>query len=210
MPTIGCSNRWEGPVLVKQPTASASPRVSVNPRTHHALNVSSVVDGHLWDLAEWQGMLFGRREGGLPFMALVFEDADAGRRIVARWRERFGGRDLAERIYVAVVKGVSAAEPSHYTVLITSSVDPSRDEATGGTTAYVGRYLTMTPSTSDNLDAFLRHFRVAGAYELAVAKVDSKTGMPTVAPGVVKRRLPVCGLEDIGPNDPEAMLLGNG
>ena len=192
-PTLNVPHGWDPP----KPQGS--------PPAHQALNVSSVVDVHLWDKAGWRGILFGIRNG-VPLLALAFEDCNAGDKIIARWRERFGARDRHETIYVAVVTGVSDAEPANYTVLITSRVDPSRDNATGGTTMYLGRHLTMTPRTSVNLDAFLRTYEAVGIYELATAKMDGKTAEPVIGRGILKRHLSVRRLQEIEPDDPEAML----
>ena len=181
------------------------PKPQGSPPAHQALNVSSVVDVHLWDKAGWRGILFGIRNG-VPLLALAFEDCDAGDKLIARWRERFGAQDRHETIYVAVVTGVSDAEPANYTVLITSRVYPSRDNATGGTTMYLGRHLTMTPRTSVNLDAFLRTYEAVGIYELATAKMDGKTAEPVIGRGILKRHLSVRRLQEIEPDDPEAML----
>jgi hypothetical protein len=82
--------------------------------------VRSVIDVHLWNRAGWHGAAFlGFHPGLPPELALLFTDREAAGKIFSHWRERFGGEDRAEEIYLAIIRGISLQNPAHYRVFIT-------------------------------------------------------------------------------------------
>ena len=67
--------------------------------SHRTTLVSSVIDVHLWDRADWRGTGFFLYEASsLPVFALLFANREAATQIFNRWRERFGSQDRDEII----------------------------------------------------------------------------------------------------------------
>lgn len=78
----------------------------------------------------------------------MFTDAQAGRRIFERWRERFGHVDTDEDICIGIIRKPVSAEPAHYGVFLTSN--PTADV---GPAAFASRTHHLRPvDTSTCLD----------------------------------------------------------
>ena len=139
-------------------------------------------------------------------IALMFEDETAARAIFERWRERFGADDANDDIYIAVVHDVDPANPSHYTMMVTSRVERSAFVDTEHLMVST-RTNTMTPETSENLDLFLAHFTKAGHFELMPAVQKNGDWQPLFDLGIKKRALSVMNADDIGREHIEFMAL---
>lgn len=178
-------------------------------KDHRDLNVRSIIDIHLWDRAGWTGTAFA--DWGPPYppaIALLFTDADAGRKIFERWRERFGRIDEKDDIYLAIVRGISAENPAHYRVLITSRLPPEDDLPTGQRFVIACRMNTMHAQSDVNLVRFLEAYGRAGNYALLPAVWKGK-GEPELLSdlAILKRKLSVKAASEIGDNDIEVIAL---
>jgi len=179
-------------------------------KDHRDLSVRSIIDIHLWDRAGWTGTAFA--DWGPPYppaIALLFTDSDAGRKIFERWRERFGRIDEQDDIYLAIVRGISAENPAHYRVMITSRLQPE-DELPGGQLFMVAcRMNTMHAESDVNLVRFLQAHGRAGRYALLPAVWKGK-GEPELLSdlAILKRKLSVKAASEIGDKDIEVMALG--
>jgi hypothetical protein len=179
-------------------------------KDHRDFSVRSIIDIHLWDRAGWTGTAFA--DSGItypPAIALLFTDADAGRKIFERWHERFGRIDKQDDIYLAIVRGISADNPAHYRVLITSRLE-SKDELPSGQQLIVAsRINTMHAESDFNLSRFLEAYGRAGGYALLPA-VWKGAGEPELLSdlAILKRKLSVKAASEIGENDIEMMALG--
>lgn len=174
---------------------------------HRDMKVHSVIDIHLWDRAGWMGTAYGIINPKTPpFMALLFKDKDAARKIFERWRERFGEEDKEEGIHIGVVRQFSAADPAHYGMVITSRIPDDRADSRLDMLAI--RMQTMEPSDDANLLAFLDLYKRAGAYLLMPATV-AHGKVPQFIDGLhlVKRSLHVKIAADVGTDDPESVFL---
>ena len=178
--------------------------------SHRTVNVSSVIDVHLWDRANWRGAgFFVFDANSPPIIALLFGNRESAEKIFNRWRERFGPRDIDEVIHLAIIKGVSTANPLHYEVLVTSSLPNETERRFDGLTMYMGRHLTVTPETSTNLDRFLEQYQRVATYLLAPAILKDMEAEPIVDLGILKHHLSVRNYDDIGPHDIEAIVFPN-
>lgn len=170
----------------------------------------SVIDIRLWNRARWTGTGFtGSGLNHPPALALLFTGGEAARKIFERWRERFGPVDEQNEIYVAVVRGISAKEPTHYRVLITSRLRPDLEIASREQLLIASRIQTMQPASDTNLTKFLEIYRQAGAYLLAPA-IWKGEGEPEFLfdVAILKRDLTVKAASEVGEHDTEAIALG--
>ena len=178
--------------------------------SHRTVDVSSVIDVHLWDRANWCGTGFFVFDANTPpIIALLFSNQDSAIKIFERWRERFGQRDIDEVIHLAIIRGVSAVNPSHYEVLVTSSLPSETERRFDNLMMHVGRHMTVTPETSTNLERFLEQYQRIGTYLLLSAILKGSEAKPIVDLGILKNHLSVRNYNDIEPNDIEAMVFPN-
>lgn len=176
--------------------------------THRSMSVTSVVDMPLWDEAVWRGAGYlglGPKEP--PVVLLLFENRQAAERIFARWRSRFGRFDENEAIHLAVIRGVSREAPHAYVCLVTSSPAIDDQMPTGDASVLVGRHIEIDPETPAHLGTFIKIFRLKGCYLLAPAVFRDGQAEPLLNHAILKRRFVVKHVDDVGPNDIEAMAL---
>lgn len=112
----------------------------------------------LWDDAGWRGCGFVYDQSGMtpPIFGLAFGNLDKGKSITAEWRPKDRADNPKVRIYI--VKGIDAANPTHYRVCI-SPVFSHNTESEQRHVATMCRKHTMTPSTNENLSRFEEQYR---------------------------------------------------
>lgn len=179
------------------------------PKNHRDLGVRSVIDLHLWNRAGWTGAAFADWGAAYPpAIALMFTDEDAARKIFQRWRERFGEIDKDGDIYIAIVRGISAENPAHYRVLITSRL-PSEDKRSGNRSLMVAsRIQTMHAESDANLVRFLDAYGRSQAFLLLPAILRSGSSPQFLLElAILKRKLSVKNASEVGEHDIEMMAL---
>ena len=142
-----------------RPKPAGQPDFAI-PKNHKKLDVRSVIDLPTWDKAVWKGcgyLQIGHEPP--PFIALLFEDADAGCKIFERWRARFGGRDENDEIAISIIRNLPGRNPHHYIVLIGSSLSSGGNPDAPRVFATAMRFQEMMPTSSENLERFLAGYR---------------------------------------------------
>lgn len=191
--------------------AEEEPKTSkrVAPTNHKQLGVKSVIDVPTWDAAIWRGCGYLQMGHDLPpLMALLFENGEAGRKIFARWHDRFGDKDLNEEIAISIIRDLPGQSPHHYLVQITSSV--SGDERPDVMLSVPMRSHEMMPAHSENLDRFLDAYRRFGVYAIMPGVLpDTPSARPEFAfdLAIEKRALSVRQAAGITRNEPEFVAL---
>lgn len=176
---------------------------------HRDVQVRSVIDVHLWDRAGWSGTAYGSiGPAAPPFLALMFRDEAAATKIFQRWRDRFGERDDAEEIYIGIIRQYSAEHPTHYGMVLTSTMPLGFSNVSYSTV--VSRSQTMEPTDDINLSRFLSDYQRAGAYLLMPMMLTADQSQPKLLKElfVLKRALHVKLAAEVRANDPENMFLG--
>jgi hypothetical protein len=175
-------------------------------KNHRSMGVSSVVDLRAWDQAGWRGC--GYLQMGYlrsPYMALLFDDAAAARKIFERWRVRFGEVDASEEIAISIIRHLPEANPHHYCVQITSKYPrSSKDKVKKPVLATCS--MAMEPANSENLDRFLAEYRRFGAYYLlpAVGMTNPEFFFDLM---IMKRSLTVKSASEVCEHDIESLAL---
>jgi hypothetical protein len=146
-------------------------------RKHTERRVLSPINVPIWDQAGWGGTLYGWSGSAPPFMGLMFRNMEAASRIFAEWSARFGQTDKDDDLRIAIITGITKANPTHYAVIVGPNIDRiERTLGTSKTFVLVSRVNRMTPETNKNLDAFLKEFDKCGAYYLMPVKLPDKPG----------------------------------
>ncbi|MEF8712172.1 MAG: hypothetical protein V5B39_01120 [Accumulibacter sp.] len=142
---------------------------------HTERQVLSPINVPIWDQAGWGGTLYGWSGSAPPVMGLMFRNMEAASRIFAEWSARFGQADMDDYLRIAIITGVSKANPTHYAVIVGPNIDRiERMPGTSKTFTLVSRVNWMTPETTKNLDGFLKEFDKYGAFYLMPVKLPDK------------------------------------
>ena len=179
------------------------------PRDHRAFGVRSIIDIHAWDLARWKGAAYLQiGPSRPPCIAFLFENEEGGRRVFERWRNRFGNDDREEEIYLSIIRQLPDQSEHHYCFLISSKPPEIRSVERRQMFAMAIRHMVMEPTSSVNLDQFLKSFEHFGEFYLLPAFLRGAT-QPEFAfdLAIRKRNLTVKRAADVSENDIEWVTL---
>jgi hypothetical protein len=144
--------------------------------------------------------------GGVPVLAFAFEDGQAGQAIFRDWRDRWGNEDKNDVLRLAIIRGVSRQNPAEYAVVVGPNLRHLEGQE-GKTFTLVSRINRMMPTSTANLDAFLREYHKVGAFLLAPAQLSTNTPTPFIQLAIAKQRLEIRQAWEIGENDPDFSAL---
>lgn len=171
-------------------------------QTHSGRRIISPIDIPLWNQAKWRAVFyfFDPSQAPLPVFCLGYIEKEAARKIFSGWQKQFGKHDRNNEIRVVILRGILRSKPAAYRVFITGNV---RSAGSTDIIVSVGRHQTMTPSTTENLDTFLKAITGSGSYLLAPAHFVSGDQFPDVGLGVAIRKDEIIVRQawEIGPHD---------
>ena len=169
------------------------------------LQTISLIHLLLWDQAGWSGTAFARSpdSSGPPFLAFLFEDSNVGAQIFAGWRKDLGEDDPDEQLRVTIIRGINKNNPYKYRILIGPDIT-SRSDIKYAFLTY--RMNTMTPSSNENITAFLEAYESFGGYILTHAFRATASSEPVFVweDQIAKSELHVREAWEIGRNDLDA------
>jgi hypothetical protein len=153
---------------------------------HSDRRVVSLINLPLWDKAGWKGAGFivHPDPGVPPILALLFQDKDSGTGIFAEWRHDIGPRDEAGSLRITIITGIDRKNPAHYRMIVGSN-DGWKTLTSGSHVVMISRVLTVTPTSTENLDRFLGRYKETGKYLLAPGHVQLGQTVPTVNYGLM-------------------------
>jgi len=172
---------------------------------HSEIESVSLIRTALWDRAKWAGTAFiGAEDDSMPpLLAPIFGGAEAAGEIFRHLVSELGTRDEAEKLRISIIRGVSRARPLAYRVVIGSNPDLARPGPGRRLVVMGARIHTMEPTSSENLDRFLRSHARFGFYGLAYCVFDSNPAEPWLVTRdvIAKRELHVRQAWEVGPDD---------
>lgn len=151
---------------------------------HRELKVVSLIQASLWDQAGWRGLGFQTCEGEIPLLMFGFENAAVGQKIFGNIAKSIGENDLNNALRIVLIRGIDKQNPAHYRVAVTSNIDRSEDGFSKVQTA-LSRIHTMTPSTSENIERFVRDYEVHKKCHIATSDVKGNPVSHLITSGVV-------------------------
>ncbi|WP_166415953.1 hypothetical protein [Cochlodiniinecator piscidefendens] len=199
----------------KKDVESDIPDIFSPPRKHSELSVSSVINTHLWDQAGWGGVLYahsGPMDTQPPLLGLSFESKEMASSIFKEWNEKFGRKDVEDRIRISIIRGIDADNRHHYRAHVTQSIDPERNVAEERKMVVsVSRLNTMEPDSSTNLDGFLEQFEKFGMFFLVPAVISASGREPELllSQSILRRNLHIRQAWEIEENDPDFVAIRN-
>jgi hypothetical protein len=190
-------------------------------KTDVSMYVSMPIDPQLWDEAKWRGTFVLIYEKGPPALGLGFLNESAARKIFEQWHRRYGASDTFEELRVSIVEGDVKGEPPGYTVHVGADIENTirRYREAGltvrGTDAFmtVSRINRMNPRPgSKYIEMFKQAYRLHKTYLLipVVMKPDGSEPRPILDLGIHKNAVHFRRVEEIGPYDEDAAVLGSG
>jgi hypothetical protein len=171
----------------------------------------SLIRESLWNEAKWLGVAFPAEDGDTapPILGLVFQNGRPATAIFQAWRRDLGEKDQNEQLYISIIQGISAQEPSAYRVLIGANPLAALQDRTVKYLFMVYRINTMEPSSPENLQRFLRSYEDHRGYILAPAVLPKGEAQPHLGLhlGIEKSELHVKLAWQVGRHDPEVPAI---
>jgi len=180
------------------------------PQRHDDIEIVSMINLPAWDAARWRGVFFATPLDvpQTPVIALMFEDGDAGRRILRGWQRELGDNDAHELLSVTIVTGVDCEHPFYYRMAISTNWQAHMESMAAGTTVIAAtRSLEMTPDSPDNLNRFLASYEHAGCYEVGAATFTADGPVLFDDVLLLKRELRIVSAWEVGRHDPVGVAL---
>jgi hypothetical protein len=205
--------RSNGPEEEMKPGDGLPPAemMDTSQRKHNQRKVLSPILVSEWDKARWGGTCYGWDERQPPFIALMFRDINAGKRIFSEWHDRWGRKDAEDALRVTIVTGIEKSNPHHYAIILGPNIDHiTEDLRRGDTVSMVSRINRMTPTTSENLTNFLKTFDKVGAFYLMPAQLPTGSRNAPVVEynfSLLKEHLHIRPAWKIGENDHDIVAL---
>ena len=185
--------------------------LDVDKLKHKDRRVISLINIPLWDKADWQAALYAvpPELDYPPYLGLGFRDAEAARAIFRGLHNKLGMIDRDEQLRVSIITGVDKNNPSHYMVVIGSSL---KNDWQSSHVVMVSKMRLMVPPDSRNLDRFLRRYERIGKYLLLPAHYEHEEAEPTLFDelAISKQELHVRAAWQIGEHDTDTCALLEG
>lgn len=169
---------------------------------HDEIKNISIIRQHLWDKADWKGVLYYVPPDAPPILGLMFGSKKISEAIFKDWIETFSKEDKNETIRLSILRGISRKHPAWYRAVISTNLEST---SLKGNVVNVARMHTMNPESTDNLDRFSDSFNKFGFYLLAPAYVKTKVTYPEldISLGIIKRSFNDRNAWQVGLNDPD-------
>lgn len=152
--------------------------------THRELKVVSIIQESLWNQAGWKGLGFQTCESEIPVLMFAFENVAVGHKIFENIAKTIGEKDHSNALRIALIRGINRQNAAHYRVAVTSNLDRS-DDGTSKVQTALSRLHTMTPSSSENIDRFLKDYEVHKRCHVATVNSKGKLVSHLITSGVV-------------------------
>jgi hypothetical protein len=179
---------------------------------HNQMRTISLIREALWNEASWIGTAFETcpDNGSQPVLALLFKNRTPAEKIFALWRSELGPRDKDNKLRVAIIRGVSKANPHVYRVLLGSDLAAGFSHLDATRVVMVARVNTMEPSSNENLKRFLDSYEVCKSYILSFGFREGQHLAMASENQLLKQQLVVREAWEIGPNDIDVVAIRDG
>jgi len=185
--------------------------------TNDGFALTSLVITHLWDEADWKGVVYGVDPNGAnpPFLGILFKNATPGRQIFDDWLHRFGSFDEFDEIRIAIIEGDIPGKGSGYTVTIGSDIEGiiSRAKQEGQDVdvryiATVTRSHRLNPQPdSQFLPGFKKAFQRFNEYLLLPAFGSQTQPQPDFKYAIRKRKINFRKAGDVNEKDMDSIIF---
>ncbi|WP_077338581.1 hypothetical protein [Pseudocolwellia agarivorans] len=174
--------------------------------SHNDMKIQNLIKTRLWDRTVWGGTGFSIHQDGTPELMLLFEDDKAAQLIFEDLIREVGHEDHSNRMKISIIRNIDQKSPSHYRICISErfNFDTSKRVQMNA------RKMTMTPTTTENLDRFLANYNTCKNYLVSYAVIKNGNILPPSSKkiSIIKKfDIKIIDAWEIGPNDIEIMVL---
>ena len=156
-----------------------------------------IIDRPAWVAANCGGIAFLTPANGPPGLGFIFQDAAAAIHIFEGWRRRFGERDEAEMLRVAIIEGDILGKQSGYTLTIGPNLEAivARAVPSGGLSVDITklggwlRRMDTPPTGSPHLQTFKQMYAARREYALTPVVLANGGLEPLYQHQIIKRQL---------------------
>ena len=178
---------------------------------HKHRRVYSLINLPLWDKAKWKAAayLFFPERDWPPYLALGFNNPEAGKSIFKGWLDLLGRVDQNEALKVSIISGIDKGYPASYKIVIGTNPQVAHNDPSSSHYVVVSRICRMDPPDSRNVNNFRERFEEFGKYILMPAHYLSPETEPTpfFEWGLVKSEVRFRSAWEIGENDPDVVAI---
>ena len=185
---------------------------------HQDRKIFSLINNPLWDRAGWSGTLYmyppdalssSVPEGFVPGIALGFKDVEAGKLIFNQWHIELGQEDVEEKLRVSIITGINKYHPFSYKVIIGINPNVMLKYKSITHSIFISRINEMVPTSSQNIDIFIKLFKAAGKFILMPGMFSEAGKEVKIFPelAILKKEIRFVSAWQIGEHDVEIMAL---
>ena len=164
--------------LIAESGSTATKDFDTDNYKHTDLKTSSIINISLWDRAGWSGMVYmydAEDPNVMPLVGFGFKDIEAGKAIFRGWRKKLGKHDDDEQIRISFITGIDKQKPASYKVMVSSNPSVVPQKPSNRFFTLVSRFQRMDPSSTENLDTFLKNFKRIEKYAMVPVRYISDT-----------------------------------
>jgi len=149
---------------------------------HSARHVSSIINQALWDKAKWNAVAYvwSSDLDEPPYIALGFQNGDAGKAIFRDLIDKLGPDDKQNRLRISIITGLNKAFPNKYGVVIGSNLPNDGAFESGRELISISRVHHMDNTNPLNLKMFKERFDRAGRFWLMAAHWPNEQTPPVL------------------------------
>ena len=176
---------------------------------HSEIQTISIIRETYWNDAKWFGVVYAvdQNAKSLPVLGILYENIEAGRKIFAAWKKKFGNRDNQEQIRVTIMRGIDRDNIHNYRVAVGSNIKQPEEQGPKFVVS-VSRLHTMTPQSSQNLGNFIRAYKAFGSYLLAPSYITEDRLLEIIFEfGITKREINIREAWNVGVNDIDSVAI---
>lgn len=175
---------------------------------HSARRVSSLINQALWNKAKWRAVLYiwSSDPEEPPYLALGFQDGNAGKAIFRELIEKLGYDDKQNRLRVSIITGINKAFPNKYGVVIGSNLP----NGGGREIISISRVHHMDNTNPLNLRMFRERFERTGKFWLMAAHWSNEQTQPILynTTMITKNAIRIAPAWQLGDNDLDSAAIG--
>lgn len=191
------------------PAPKDDPESAWRSAKHSDIRTASLIRSPLWDRATWYATVFVtvKDDAEPPAIALLFRNHEHAEQIFRQLLIDVGRDDAKDLLRVSIIRGVSAAQPHSYRIVIGSNPGASLDVSEGRFLVMMSRQHQMDPRNSDNLTRFLRSYNACKTFALLPAVGEPSNFKLELALAIKKKSLHVFEAWQLTTGDIETVAI---
>lgn len=177
---------------------------------HTQIKTTSMMRAPLWDAAQWIGVVFESPVGSSPpTLSLAFRNGEASAKIFSHWEEELGREDTHDKLLILILRGVERTNPFAYRVWIGSNPLVETRGSEAKRLIFTSRVHTMHPTSSANLDRFVKEFDIFKTFGLGYSVFSEDVAAPHYMYDrpILKHHIEIRDAWQVGPDEVASIAI---